>query len=407
MSAAPAPASALATRWLTREALDGVLDELARGADLIAPVRAGEEVLFQRVAGAASICRDYVNTLVPPKQFLLPTPEPLLEYRLDRDTPLLSGEPGPEAGPETVLFGVRSCDAAGLAYLERFLSGGMFGSAGVADPHFMRRRERTTVLSVVCQKPGDTCMCVCCEGGPALARGFDWQLTELVDGWLVEIGSPRGERLARRLNGALAEPPPGAGDEKLSRVRDVVEHFRDSSVRRVQTMAGSRMVSTGRLSEAFWMDVGERCFECGGCAFVCPTCYCFNVVDQPAPGAGEFPPGDGGPGESAEAEPGPEGTWTRLRFRDNCMLAGFVRQAGGSYPRWTCGERCQTRFFHKLSWQFHRRMGALGCTGCGRCVTTCMGGIGIDRVSDQMTRALIHSPPPSADSGAGPPSGRD
>jgi hypothetical protein len=77
-----------------------------------------------------------------------------------------------------------------------------------------------------------------------------------------------------------------------------------------------------------------------------------------------------------------------VRLRDNCQLAGFVRQTGGGYPRWTCGERCLTRFFHKLSQQFQERMGAPGCTGCGRCIVTCLGERGIDRVAETMRDAL-------------------
>jgi ferredoxin len=155
-------------------------------------------------------------------------------------------------------------------------------------------------------------------------------------------------------------------------------------------MAAGRLVSQGRLPEAFWRDLGEHCFECGGCAYVCPTCSCFNVAELPATG-------EGVPASAGAVEPQvpggpvgapPDGTYTRERQRDCCTLAGFIRQAGGGYPRALCGERCRTRFFHKLSWQFVERVGALGCTGCGRCTIVCLGGIGIADVSERMTDAL-------------------
>ena len=151
------------------------------------------------------------------------------------------------------------------------------------------------------------------------------------------------------------------------------------------------MVSTGRLDESFWKIVGERCLECGGCAYVCPTCYCFNVVDVTGPGeAGFDEPGEGfmpaAPGGITAAAR--DGTWQRARLRDCCMLPGYVRQAGGGYPRWTCGERCLTRFFHKLSAQFQERMERLGCTGCGRCIQVCLGEEGIDRIAEGMRDAL-------------------
>jgi len=349
------------------------------------------ELLFLPVADPAEIRREYVNSLVPPKEYFLPTPERLVAYRIEGGAPVLETGDGDRPARERVIFGIRSCDVAGLAYLERYFSGALFGRPDTADGPFQRRREAATLLSVVCQRPGPTCMCVCCKGGPALERGYDWQLTELEDGWLVEIGSERGERLAARCADVLAEAPAQAAGEKEARVLATVERFAAQSDHRVPTMAAGRMVSTGRLDASFWRIVGDRCFECGGCAFVCPTCWCFNVADVQGPGeAGFDEPVEGmSPmvpgGATAEVR---DGRWERVRLRDNCMLAGFVRQAGGSYPRLTCGERCLTRFFHKLSQQFHARMDALGCTGCGRCIVACLGEEGIDVVAEAMRDAL-------------------
>jgi ferredoxin len=393
--------------------LDAMLDELAATGTLVAPVDRAGEVVFERVESAAAIHRDYVNSLAPPKDLLLPSRERLAAYSFVDGRPVL-GTTAAAAPAETVLFGVRSCDVAGFEYLERYLGGGMFGRPELEDRPFRARRDALTVISVVCQRPGPTCLCVCCQGGPALEHGFDWQLTALERGWLVEIGSAKGERLAARWAERLAPADPAAVAEKAARVQETIAHFDRFSTRRVQTMAASRMTSTGRLPRAFWERIGERCFQCGGCAFVCPTCYCFNVADVGPPGATDGCEGELRPARergAAAAVPNEitcaprEGDWERVRLRDCCQLPGFVRQAGGGYPRWTTGERCLTRFFHKLSWQFHERMGRLGCTGCGRCVAVCPGGIGIDVVAEEMTAALrgpgAAGPTPAPRPGAG------
>ena len=380
--------------WLTRDGLERLLARLARESELIGPVDVEGETVFLPVSDPAQLARDYVNSLVPPKELLLPSPERLLAYRVESGRPVLAETNGDAAVRPRVIFGIRSCGVAGLAYLERYFSGEVFARPDLADGPFMARREATTLVSVVCQKPGPTCMCVCCKGGPALERGYDWQLTELTDGWLVEIEGARGEALAARCADLLGVPPAGARAEKDGRVYATIEHFASHSMHRVPTMAATRMVSTGQLEKSFWRLVGDRCFECGGCAYVCPTCWCFNVVD--VAGAGEAPFDEHAeplwplaPGGAVE--PNADGEWERLRVRDCCNQAGFIRQAGGGYPRVSCGERCVTRFFHKLSQQFHERMDAPGCTGCGRCVQVCLGEEGIDAVAEGM-RVVLTGP---------------
>jgi sulfhydrogenase subunit beta (sulfur reductase) len=380
----------VAPRWLTRAALDALLVRAAGEGSLVGPVEVDGELVFQPVSDPRRLVRDYVNSLIPPRELVMPTPERLVAYRVADGRPELAGDDPLPPRPR-VLFGARSCDVAGLAYLERFFSGEPFGRPDTGDAPFQARRDALTVISVVCQQPGPTCMCVCCEGGPALERGYDWQLTECADGWLVEIGSMRGARFATRMLDLLGEPPPGARAERDARVAAARERFAGASTHRVPTMAASRLMSSGRLPHAFWNAVGERCVECGGCAFVCPTCSCFNVADVQDAGEGGFDePTDGlfptVPGGITDSVR--DGHYQRLRLRDNCILPGFVREAGGGYPRWTCGERCVTRFFHKLSRQFHARMGATGCTGCGRCILVCLGEEGIDRIATGMTDAL-------------------
>lgn len=356
--------------WIARPDLDQMLDELARDAMLVAPVRTHGEVVFQRVNGAADICRDYVNSLVPPKRWLLPAVEPLVRYRVDDGVPTIEPTPGDAPG-ELVMFGVRSCDAAGFSYLTKFLSGEMLGRPDTADGPFMARRNNVTVLSVTCRRPGPTCMCICCKGGPALKTGFDWQLTEHSHGWYVEVQGERGTRLADRFASRMRPATDEETAAQRRHLKSVTDAFHKHSSHKVRTMMAGRMISQGRLPRDFWQGIGERCVECGGCAFVCPTCYCFNVADV----------------ANHDAAAGEGEAYDRVRLRDSCQLAGFIRQAGAGYPRPTCGDRCQTRFFHKFSWQFVDRMGALGCTGCGRCSQVCLGGVGIDTVSEIVVRA--------------------
>ena len=38
-----------------------------------------------------------------------------------------------------------------------------------------------------------------------------------------------------------------------------------------------------------WQATAARCYSCGSCNLVCPTCYCFEMVEQ-----NDLPPSSGG-----------------------------------------------------------------------------------------------------------------
>jgi len=110
------------------------------------------------------------------------------------------------------------------------------------------------------------------------------------------------------------------------------------------------------VADAVWQDLSLRCQDCGGCAYVCPTCTCFTISDYPlSAGRGE-----------------------RVRGWDACTFAGFTALAGGHNPvNHKKAAICQ-RFMHKLKFDVEKH-GRPSCVGCGRCVDICFGGTDIVR----------------------------
>jgi sulfhydrogenase subunit beta (sulfur reductase) len=96
--------------------------------------------------------------------------------------------------------------------------------------------------------------------------------------------------------------------------------------------------------------------HCNICAYVCPTCYCFDVRDYPDKGKVE-----------------------RVRSWESCQSPGFSLTAGGYDPRTTKGERLRQRFSHKFLY-FPERFQDAACIGCGRCVKACPVNIDIREV---------------------------
>jgi hypothetical protein len=93
--------------------------------------------------------------------------------------------------PRYAFIGVRGCDLAGIATLDRVLGGGKF-----PDGSFARRRRQIFVVAVNCTEPGGLCFCASMGTGPAAGPGYDLALTERVDGdgrrYLVDVGTEDG-----------------------------------------------------------------------------------------------------------------------------------------------------------------------------------------------------------------------
>ena len=280
-----------------------------------------------------------------------------------------------------MIFGMRSCDVAGLWMLDRHFLGGEH-----VDPFYKQLREQLFIVNVVCTEPGldidEDCFCVCADTGPAAREHFDLQLMDLGEVVMVVAGSPAGEAL-------LADPlfqkgAPEHVERRRARLTEVRKTFKKATSWYAATM---RLISQGEVSDEAWEEVGRRCLECGGCSFVCPTCNCFTVSDRKI---GE---------KEKEVE--------RVRIWDSCALSGFTRMAGGHNPRKAVHDRRNRRFFRKLAHYYVQRQLSVICVGCGRCVNVCHGDVGMPSVVEMIRRAtapeqrLAPSPAPQPSAPAG------
>ena len=296
------------------------------------------------------------NPHFPPKRFVLPPIERLLTIR--RNNGDIRIEPSYDE-TRRALFGIRSCDIAGIYHLDRFYLGREF-----RDLYYEKRRRNLFLVNMVCTIPeqeiGDACFCICADTGPAAREHFDLQLMDLGDEFMAVAGTPAGEALFA--SPIFRKGTPAHADRRRAILGEVRKSFKTHTS---WFAAAVRYVSQGGIRDETWEEIGRRCLECGGCTYVCPACTCFTVSDrQPGP---------------AEIE--------RVRLWDSCALGGFTRMAGGFNPRRAVHDRRNRRFFRKLAHHFIQRELSMACVGCGRCVSVCHGDVGMPTVVEMIRRA--------------------
>ena len=174
-------------RTISKGDLAAWLAALMRRAEVIAPVADhGGDVSFAPISSPEQVVFEFGNTLYPPKGYVLPQVDPLVAIeRGDRGYQIrrvLDVRP-------RVLFNVRSCDAAGIAFLKRV------HASDLPDGGFLARTETLTVVTLACTVPCEHGFCTCSNAGPFLADGYDLQLTDLGDRLLAEPGSEAGAAL--------------------------------------------------------------------------------------------------------------------------------------------------------------------------------------------------------------------
>jgi sulfhydrogenase subunit beta (sulfur reductase) len=244
----------------------------------------------------------------------------------------------PESTPLAVI-GARACDLAALALQDK-----VFLEGSYIDPYYLARREGMFLVAVNCTHAADTCFCAATHSGPRAESGFDLALTELVEGFVIELGSQMGDVVLSALQAAPAS------QMQTQTASSAVKQAAASQTRGLPPEVKDRLAAN--LHHPRWNEVAKRCLSCGNCTQVCPSCFCHAEYEAPAL--------DG-------ASSNHERRW------DSCFSQGHA-YIHGMQIRPEIRHRYRQWLTHKLS-IWHAQFGSSGCVGCGRCIAWCPAGI--------------------------------
>jgi formate hydrogenlyase subunit 6/NADH:ubiquinone oxidoreductase subunit I len=279
---------------------------------------------------------DYETTEYSAKTYFLPYQENLCTYQFkDGDWEQnIRYRIQPRA-----LIGLHACDINALLKLDKVMQRDFFPS-----PYYVSRRRNTFVVGI----DHDPCEQGFCRslGTDTVTHGFDLFLTDLGDRYFVAVDSDHGYTALQRVQTREVT------DEDTRSYLEVRRRIARAFKTKVEVQNLPNLLDIEFQSDV-WKKWGAKCLSCGSCAMVCPTCYCYGVVER----------------VSMDSRSG----WKAKQLY-SCNLLDFAVVAGGHNFRPSAETRLKYRYYHQHR-GFMETYEERKCVGCGRCSRACLVGI--------------------------------
>lgn len=339
---------------LKKKDLNKLLNAWSKAFEVYAPKEnQGEVMLLPYKNNELSL--NYINFPFPVKEFLFKQKEELFHWE-NKDGSIQIHPADSSIKNKNLFFGIRSCDAYGIAYMDKFFL------EGYKDEIYEKNRESTWVVAINCSDVGEDCFCNSMGTGPFASTGYDILFTELQDNYLIEVATLKGEELII-LGGNLLTN----ADAILLKEKDLLEDTLLDKFKTVINVSNISNVLEDNFNDPLWAQLSKDCVACTGCTNLCPTCTCFNVIE-----------------ENTSCDSG-----CRVRCYDSCQSDSFTRNAGEHNPRNSIS-RVRYRLYDKFKY-IEEKFNMKGCSGCGRCINVCPASINVVNVINTLGKENIVS----------------
>ncbi len=316
--------------------------------DIHRPVEEDGVYLYRNLGDEETVL-EFTNSRKPPKEIFFPQTEKMLDFVKEGNRFVKAVTPEmPDR--QMLLFGVRPCDAKAFTITDKLFSWDYI------DLYYVNKRERATIIGFTCTQPHmpkKNCFCTSIGGSPSSTEGLDMLWTDIGDSFFVESLTDKGNKILE-LGGNLFADGKDNDENSANEAKDTAER---AIVRKLE-LDGIESALECSFDSDYWSQFAERCLGCGICTLMCPVCHCFDINDVSCRGKG----------------------W-RERTWDTCQSCHYTAHASGHNPRPEKRHRQRNRLYHKFFY-LNRNLEALGCVGCGRCISQCPVNIDIIEVAE-------------------------
>jgi len=295
------------------------------------------------------IYEEYRST-IPIKSFFFKAYEKVADYPKEAD--LVKGKP-------SCIVGAKSCD------LKSFITEDhVFLKGDYIDPKYSLHRENNLIISSDCSNFKSVCFCLHLDIAPYPKDGFDLNLSQIDNGFVVEVGSEKGMALIEKKGTLFQQARKEHIEKRENKRKNLVDRLQKSIEQlKMPTIGEWPRLIKEKCESQVWANKSSTCVECGACTQICPTCHCFLLGDQKVAFGYE-----------------------RFKIWDSCQYNGFARVAGGASPRARRSQRLRNRYVKKFDY-FPTIMNEIACTGCGRCIEACPGKIDMREVFSDLNKS--------------------